>query len=162
MAYATGRHMAYRQFGHSYEPDEVCGMVRAVFDGRVNFIDGEQTIAPGISLHKIGGHTAGVQCMRVWTKRGWVVLASDTERMVEMLHAAELIRDALGDEVRVIHAAAVVTVLTLLIVAIALLERLVAELTQTLLAAERARFHTLTLAEQRMLAELLHKLALAR
>ena len=41
-------------------------------------------------------------------------------------------------------------------------ERLVAELTQTLLAAERARFHTLTLAEQRMLAELLHKLALAR
>ena len=41
-------------------------------------------------------------------------------------------------------------------------ERLVAELTQTLFAAERARFHTLTLAEQRMLAELLHKLALAR
>lgn len=41
-------------------------------------------------------------------------------------------------------------------------ERLVAELTQTLLAAERARFHTLTQAEQRMLAELLHKLALAR
>jgi len=83
MAYATGRHMAYRQFGHGYEADEVCGMVRAVFDGRVNFVDGEQTIAPGISLHKIGGHTAGVQCMRVWTRRGWVVLASDTSHYYE-------------------------------------------------------------------------------
>lgn len=83
MAYATGRHMAYRQFGHSYEPDEVCGMVRLVFDGRVNFVDGEATIAPGISLHKIGGHTAGVQCMRVWTQRGWVVLASDTSHYYE-------------------------------------------------------------------------------
>jgi DNA-binding MarR family transcriptional regulator len=41
-------------------------------------------------------------------------------------------------------------------------ERLVSELTQILIAAERARFRTLTSAEQRMLAELLHKLALAR
>ena len=83
MAYATGRHMGYRQFGHSYEPDEVCGMVRLVFDGRVNFIDGEAEIAPGITLHRVGGHTAGVQCMRIWTSRGWVVLASDTSHYYE-------------------------------------------------------------------------------
>lgn len=83
MAYATGRYMAYRQFGPSFEPDEVCGMVRLVFEGRVNFIDGESTLAPGITLHKIGGHTAGVQCMRVWTQRGWVVLASDTSHYYE-------------------------------------------------------------------------------
>ncbi len=83
MAYATGRNMGYRQFGHSYEPDEVCGMVRLVFDGRVNFIDGEAGIAPGISLHRVGGHTDGVQCMRVWTQRGWVVLASDTSHYYE-------------------------------------------------------------------------------
>jgi glyoxylase-like metal-dependent hydrolase (beta-lactamase superfamily II) len=83
MAYATGRYMAYRQFGPSFEPDEVCGMVRLVFEGRVNFIDSETTLAPGITLHKIGGHTAGVQCMRVWTQRGWVVLASDTSHYYE-------------------------------------------------------------------------------
>jgi glyoxylase-like metal-dependent hydrolase (beta-lactamase superfamily II) len=83
MAYATGRFMSYKQFGHSFVPDEICGMVRLVFDGRVNFIDGEETIAPGISLHKIGGHTAGVQCIRVWTQRGWVVLASDTSHYYE-------------------------------------------------------------------------------
>ena len=83
MAYATGRNMGYRQFGHSYEPDEVCGMVRLVFDGRVQFVDGAQTIAPGISLHHIGGHTDGMQCLRVWTERGWVVLASDTSHYYE-------------------------------------------------------------------------------
>jgi glyoxylase-like metal-dependent hydrolase (beta-lactamase superfamily II) len=83
MSYATGRFMTYRQFSHSFEPDEICGMVQCVFDGRVNFIDGEATLAPGISLHKIGGHTMGVQCMRVWTQRGWVVLASDTSHYYE-------------------------------------------------------------------------------
>ncbi|MCC6531254.1 MAG: N-acyl homoserine lactonase family protein [Burkholderiales bacterium] len=83
MAYATGRNMGYRQFAHSYEPDEVCGMVRLVFNGRVNFIDGEASIAPGISLHRIGGHSHGMQCMRVWTQRGWVVLASDSSHYYE-------------------------------------------------------------------------------
>lgn len=83
MAYATGRFMTYRQFAPSFEPDEICGMVRAVFDGRVSFVDGEAALAPGITLHKIGGHTAGVQCMRVWTARGWVVLASDTSHYYE-------------------------------------------------------------------------------
>ena len=83
MAYATGRFMSYKQFGNSFVPDEICGMVRLVFDGRVNFIDGEASIAPGITLHKIGGHTAGVQCIRVWTQRGWVVLASDTSHYYE-------------------------------------------------------------------------------
>lgn len=83
MAYTTGRFMAYDQFKHSFEPDEICGMVRLVFDGRVNFIDGEAEIHPGITLHKIGGHTAGVQCLRVWTERGWVVLASDTSHYYE-------------------------------------------------------------------------------
>ena len=41
-------------------------------------------------------------------------------------------------------------------------EKFVSELTKKLLEGEQARFHTLTFAEQRMLAELLHKLACAR
>ena len=39
--------------------------------------------APGISLHRIGGHTAGLQCVRVHTARGWVVVASDTSHYYE-------------------------------------------------------------------------------
>ena len=34
-------------------------------------------LAPGISLHHIGGHTKGLQAVRLWTRVGWVVLASD-------------------------------------------------------------------------------------
>ena len=50
---------------------------RRVYDGRVRFHDGDAQIFPGISLHLIGGHTMGLQVVRVATRRGAVVLASD-------------------------------------------------------------------------------------
>jgi glyoxylase-like metal-dependent hydrolase (beta-lactamase superfamily II) len=83
MAYATGRWMGYGQFGHSFEPDDICYLVRALYEGRMAFVDGEAELAPGITLHHVGGHTAGVQCLRIWTARGWVVLASDTSHYYE-------------------------------------------------------------------------------
>jgi glyoxylase-like metal-dependent hydrolase (beta-lactamase superfamily II) len=43
----------------------------------VRFHDGDAQLAPGISLHHIGGHTMGLQVVRVATRRGWLVLASD-------------------------------------------------------------------------------------
>ncbi len=83
MAYATGRHMRHRQFNHGYEVEEVIGMVRLVYKDRVTFYRGDAELAPGISLHHIGGHTAGLQCVRVHTARGWVVVASDTSHYYE-------------------------------------------------------------------------------
>jgi glyoxylase-like metal-dependent hydrolase (beta-lactamase superfamily II) len=83
MAYATGRHMRHRQFNHGYEVDEVVGMVRMVYKDRVEFHRGDAEIAPGISVHRIGGHTHGLQCVRVHTQRGWVVLASDASHFYE-------------------------------------------------------------------------------
>jgi len=83
MAYATGRPMTYARFSHSYEVDDVCGMVRLVYDGRVQFHAGVEEIAPGVTLHHVGGHSDGMQCVRVWTQRGWVVLASDTSHYYE-------------------------------------------------------------------------------
>ena len=62
---------------HGYEADDVAAMVRCVFDQRVHFHDGSAEIAPGIEVHHIGGHTRGLQSVRVRTRRGWVVLASD-------------------------------------------------------------------------------------
>lgn len=43
----------------------------------MQFHDGSSDIAPGISVHWVGGHTDGLQVVRVKTRRGWVVLASD-------------------------------------------------------------------------------------
>jgi len=84
MSYATGRHMSQPQpFAHAYVPDHVCALVRRVFDGRVVFHDGVNEIAPGVSLHQIGGHTPGLQSVRVHTRRGWVVVASDATHYYE-------------------------------------------------------------------------------
>jgi glyoxylase-like metal-dependent hydrolase (beta-lactamase superfamily II) len=43
----------------------------------VRFHSGDAQLAPGISVHLIGGHTMGLQAVRVATRRGFVVLASD-------------------------------------------------------------------------------------
>jgi glyoxylase-like metal-dependent hydrolase (beta-lactamase superfamily II) len=77
MRYATGRYMAHECFRGAYEVEDVVGVVRRVYENRVRFHDGDAEIAPGVSVHLIGGHTMGMQAVRVATRRGAVVLASD-------------------------------------------------------------------------------------
>jgi glyoxylase-like metal-dependent hydrolase (beta-lactamase superfamily II) len=81
MAYATGRHMCHAHMQIPFEVDDVLAMVRKVFAGRVEFHNGDDEIAPGISVHRIGGHSMGLQCVRVKTLRGYVVLASDAAHL---------------------------------------------------------------------------------
>jgi glyoxylase-like metal-dependent hydrolase (beta-lactamase superfamily II) len=81
--YSTGRHMRHSRFNHGYDVDDVEGMIRLTFKGRVAYHDGDATLAPGITLHRMGGHTAGIQCVRVHTQRGYVVVASDTTHYYE-------------------------------------------------------------------------------
>jgi glyoxylase-like metal-dependent hydrolase (beta-lactamase superfamily II) len=87
MHYATGRYMARECYGGAYEVEDVVGMVRRVYDGRVQFHDGDADIAPGVSVHLIGGHTLGLQVVRVATRRGWVVLASDASHFYANMEA---------------------------------------------------------------------------
>ncbi len=77
MFYATGRCMCHTPMRYAYDADDVVKMVRRLYDGKVAFHDGDEELAPGITVHYVGGHTMGLQMVRVWTKRGWVVLASD-------------------------------------------------------------------------------------
>ena len=65
------------------EVEDVVGMVQLNFKGRVEQHDGAFDLAPGISLHHVGGHTPGLQIVRVMTQRGWVVLASDAAHYYE-------------------------------------------------------------------------------
>jgi glyoxylase-like metal-dependent hydrolase (beta-lactamase superfamily II) len=81
MAFCTGRSMCHDAFSHSLAADDVVGVVRRLFAGRVRFHDGDEEIAPGVSLHFIGGHTMGLQCVRVMTRHGAVVLASDAAHL---------------------------------------------------------------------------------
>lgn len=81
MAYCTGRCMCHGPLRHAYDAEDVAAMVRRVYQGRVQFHDGESEVAPGISVHLVGGHTNGLQMVRVRTRRGWVVLASDASHL---------------------------------------------------------------------------------
>lgn len=87
MSYATGRYMRSARFNRSYELEDVVGMVRMVYADRVVFHEGEAELAPGLTLHRIGGHTLGLQCVRVATRGGWLVLASDASQFYEHMEA---------------------------------------------------------------------------
>jgi glyoxylase-like metal-dependent hydrolase (beta-lactamase superfamily II) len=101
MGFATGRHMCNGYFAHGYEVDEVVGMVRLVYGERVVFHEGTHELAPGLSLHLLGGHTAGLQCVRIRTRVGWLVLASDASHYYEHMRGKRFFSLAfhLGDMV---------------------------------------------------------------
>ncbi len=77
MSFATGRHMCQSCLRYPFEVEDVVRMVRAVYAERVEFHDGDAEIAEGVSVHHVGGHSDGLQMVRVMTERGPVVLASD-------------------------------------------------------------------------------------
>jgi len=77
IAFATGRMMRHRCLCAAYEPEDVAELVRNVFRGRVAFHDGDDEIAPGITVHLAPGHTAGLQFVRINTRHGWLIIASD-------------------------------------------------------------------------------------
>ena len=83
LQYATGRYMQYDAMRHSCAVDDVVDIVRGVYQKRVRFYQGDATLAAGIELIHVGGHTKGLQAVRVHTARGWVVLASDASHFYD-------------------------------------------------------------------------------
>lgn len=77
LQFATGRYMRHDVMRHAYSVDDIVQVVNGVYDKRVRFYDGDEEIGDGLQLVHVGGHTAGLQAVRVFTARGWVVLASD-------------------------------------------------------------------------------------
>ncbi|MFO1108110.1 MAG: N-acyl homoserine lactonase family protein [Bradyrhizobium sp.] len=86
--YATGRYMRFPRLAHSFEVEDICGIVRLNYARRVLFYAGDAELAPGITLHAAGGHSDGLQFVRVNTARGPVVLASDVSHFYENLASA--------------------------------------------------------------------------
>jgi glyoxylase-like metal-dependent hydrolase (beta-lactamase superfamily II) len=88
LQYATGRYMAHPLLRHAFAVDDVVEIVRGLYSDRIVFYAGDQQLAPGIELAHIGGHTAGLQAVRVRTARGWIVLASDASHFYENMQSA--------------------------------------------------------------------------
>ncbi|WP_136656778.1 N-acyl homoserine lactonase family protein [Nitratireductor sp. XY-223] len=83
MAFATGPCMCHHTLQMPYTAEHVCQMIRHVYSGRVVFHDGEGAVAPGITLHHVGGHSRGLQAVRVKTDKGYLCLASDAAHYYE-------------------------------------------------------------------------------
>ena len=85
--FATGKYMRHRFISHSFEVEDVCGIVRMNYQQRVMLYEGDSVLCPGIRMHRAGGHSAGLQFVSVYTKRGWVVLASDAAHFYENMNS---------------------------------------------------------------------------
>ena len=77
MAYATGPCMCEDALRMPFTGAHICDAVTALFSGRVRFTAEDDMVADGVTVHRIGGHSKGLQAVRVKTASGWMCLASD-------------------------------------------------------------------------------------
>lgn len=87
MAYATGPCMCHDTLRMPFTADHICEAVKRLYSGKVTFYDGDAELVDGITVHCIGGHSRGLQCVRVRTTAGWLVLASDAAHFYENVYA---------------------------------------------------------------------------
>jgi glyoxylase-like metal-dependent hydrolase (beta-lactamase superfamily II) len=106
-----GRSPAFRQ---SANVESLASLVTVTYANRVRVVHGEREVLPGLKVHRVGGHTAGLQIVTVQTARGTVVLTSDASHfyrnvetrqpvqimtnLPEMLEAFETIHELAGPE----------------------------------------------------------------
>jgi len=77
MAFWTGKYASKPHFLHHITTNDVIHLVKENFKGKVQFVKGSKEILPGITVHKVGGHSPGLQIVEVQTKKGNIILASD-------------------------------------------------------------------------------------
>lgn len=99
----TGPHAGRASFLEVMTPEDVVSVVRANFERRVVHLSGDAQVAPGVTVHRTGGHSAGMQVVRVQTAAGPLVLASDVahiyanleqDRPYKILHSLPLMHEA--------------------------------------------------------------------
>lgn len=81
LRFCTGPAMRHEVVRRPFERVNVTTAVQRLFEGQLVLYRGEAQILPGVSVHLVRGHTPGTQVVRVNTKRGWVVLASDAAHL---------------------------------------------------------------------------------
>ena len=76
-ANACGERTCICHMRKPFHVEDVVTAVRMVYSDRVCFHDGDVRLADGLSLHLIGGHSRGLQVLRVETGDRVIVVASD-------------------------------------------------------------------------------------
>lgn len=84
LSFWTGPSARREMYRSIVDQEDILGLVRSNFDGSLDLYHGDAWIAPGVSVHLVGGHTPGTQIMRVTLDSGdVVVLASDASHFFE-------------------------------------------------------------------------------
>ncbi len=83
MQFATGKWMLDDSERYAYSAEHVAEMVHHLFAKRVVFHAEDGEVAPGVTVHRMAGHTMGLQGVRVPTGRGALLLASDASHYYE-------------------------------------------------------------------------------
>jgi glyoxylase-like metal-dependent hydrolase (beta-lactamase superfamily II) len=90
----TGPFAAMPAFRGSANVGSLESLVTLNYGRRLRIVSGDCDVAPGIRVHRVGGHTAGLQIVTVETARGRVVLTSDAShfyRNVETRQPVQII-----------------------------------------------------------------------
>jgi glyoxylase-like metal-dependent hydrolase (beta-lactamase superfamily II) len=77
VAFWTGPFGRTPAFRGSANVDALARLVTLNYANKVRIVEGDHEVWPGIRVHRVGGHTAGLQIVTVETRRGTVVLTSD-------------------------------------------------------------------------------------
>ena len=88
---AVARYDAYKMSAHA---GALAELVRLNYANRVRVVEGDREVLPGLHVHRLGGHTAGLQIVSVETAKGRVVLTSDAShfyRNVERFQPVQII-----------------------------------------------------------------------
>src|SRR5215470_7734031 len=94
VAFWTGRYGSMPAFRGSANVRALADLVTLNYENRIRIVEGDQEVLPGIRVHRVGGHTAGLQIVTVETARGPVVLTSDAShfyRNVETRQPVQII-----------------------------------------------------------------------
>jgi glyoxylase-like metal-dependent hydrolase (beta-lactamase superfamily II) len=114
VSFWTGRWARYDAFKQSANPGALAGLVTLNYADRLRIVEGDREVMPGLRVHRVGGHTAGLQIVTVETAGGTVVLTSDASHfyrnvetgqpvqiitsLPEILAAFETIHELAGNE----------------------------------------------------------------
>ncbi|MGH7359049.1 MAG: N-acyl homoserine lactonase family protein [Candidatus Rokuibacteriota bacterium] len=94
VAFWTGAVARYEAYRMSANVPALAELVRLNYANRVRVVDGAREVLPGLHVHRLGGHTAGLQIVSVETAKGRVVLTSDAShfyRNVERFQPVQII-----------------------------------------------------------------------
>ena len=90
LGYAVSACMCHDALRAPFTADHVCNAVKRLYSGKVVFYSGSAELAPGVRVHRIGGHSRGLQIVEVSTTRGRVILASDASHYYENYQRGKL------------------------------------------------------------------------